>query len=59
MLNALIIVLRQVLLAAGGGLIASGKFSSTDWDTLVGAALILIAALWRYVEAWLAKRKAK
>lgn len=59
MLNAIIMVLRQVLLVAGGSLIASGKFTLIDWETLVGAALVIVAAIWRYVEAYLAKKTAK
>jgi len=56
-MQALFMVIRQILLVAGGGLIARGEFTQGEWETLVGAAIIVATALWRYLEAWKQKKE--
>lgn len=57
-MQAIFMVIRQILLVAGGGLIARGEFTSGEWETIVGALVIVATAVWRYVEAWKAKKAA-
>lgn len=47
-------IVRAVLTSAGGGLVANGVVSSADWQTIVGAVVIVAGALW----SWLQKKQA-
>jgi hypothetical protein len=49
-MQSIIIVIRQILLVAGGGLITRGEFTQGEWETLVGATVIVATAIWRYIE---------
>ena len=49
-MQSIFMVIRQILLVAGGGLITRGEFTQGEWETLVGAAVIVATAIWRYIE---------
>lgn len=49
-MSALLSLIRNVLLAVGSGGAVAGYFSEQEWATMVSAALIIISALWKWIE---------
>lgn len=42
-------LIRNVLLFAGGWITSSGVMSSTEWEAVVGALLVIVAAVWKII----------
>jgi hypothetical protein len=57
MLSIIIMVLRQALLVAGGALISKGIFSDAEWTQIVGVIVVIVVAMWRWIEAWIKAKK--
>ncbi|MDD8011858.1 MAG: hypothetical protein PHX05_00070 [Acidobacteriota bacterium] len=51
MYEKIVMVARQILLIVGGGLVANGKITEGELESVVGALLIIGAAVWRYIES--------
>lgn len=49
--DTIIIIIRQVLLVGGGALVSKGYIDQAGLDSVIGAALVIIAAVWRYIDA--------
>jgi hypothetical protein len=50
MKDALLLFIRHVLLAAGGGLVGNGLFSSGDLEVIVGAIVLVIGSGWSFYQ---------
>lgn len=46
---------RHILTAAGGGLVANGTVTGSEWEAVVGGAVAIIGVIWSIVQ----KRRAK
>jgi hypothetical protein len=46
---------RHILTAAGGGLVANGTVTGSEWEAVVGGAVAIIGVIWSVVQ----KRRAK
>jgi hypothetical protein len=49
--DTLLIAIRQILLVAGGSLVTKGYVDQAGLEVLVGAVAVVLAAVWRYVDA--------
>ena len=41
-------MLRQILTSAGATLVTTGVFTAGQWETVVGAAMVLVSVGWSY-----------
>lgn len=48
---------RNTIVAAGGGFVASGVVTASQLDVVGGAAAILVGLGWSYVQKYLAAKK--
>ena len=42
-------IFRAILTSAGGALVTNGVFTSTQWQDVVGAAVIVAGAIWSVI----------
>ena len=57
MIEILLSLARNALLAVGSGLVTNGWVDDAQLQTLVGAAVILISVAWKLIERWRKSRK--
>lgn len=57
MKDTILSIVRHTLTAAGGGLVAKGLLTTPGLDTLAGALVTLIGALWGAYDEWKAAHK--
>lgn len=43
-------IVRHILTTAGGAVVANGALTSSEAETLVGAAVILVGVIWSVIE---------
>ena len=56
MLDIILSLVRNALLAVGAGLVTNGYTSSTELETLVGAVVILVSLAWKLILKWKASK---
>ena len=49
-MEVILSIIRNALLAIGSGGAVAGWFTDQEWATIVSAALVIVSAIWKWIE---------